>query len=166
MIKKEKTEYVIGIDIGGTKMSAALFDGKKVLADYKLATPKDDLNKFTVMLLALIEPLRDRAQKDKVKIKGIGIGIPGIVDVAENKIIKCNNIPILNGVKIVNLIKEKVDPDTFIVIDNDSNCFARAEALMGAGKKYNNVYGVIVGTGIGAGWWINQNIYQGGHGTA
>jgi len=166
MIKREKSEYTIGIDIGGTKMSAALFDGKRVIADYKLATPKEDLNKFTVMLSALIEPLRDRAQKDKIKIKGIGIGIPGIVDVVEGKIIKCNNIPLLNGIKIINLIKEKIDSDSLIAIDNDSNCFARAEALMGAGKKYSNIYGVIVGTGIGAGWWINQNIYQGGHGTA
>jgi len=49
--------YSIGVDIGGTKMSAVLFDGEKVLADYMLATPKDNLEHFMIMLKALVEPL-------------------------------------------------------------------------------------------------------------
>jgi len=165
MIKGFKKEYIIGIDIGGTKMSAVLFNGKQVLADYTLATPKDDLNKFIVMLGALIEPLRDKAKKDKVKIGGLGIGIPGVINLNEGKIVACRNVPILNGLKIVDLIKEKVDPDLEVKIDNDAECFTRAEALLGAGKKYKSVLGIIVGTGIGSGWWVNNNIFVGSHGT-
>ena len=44
---------IVGIDVGGTKMNAVLFDGQKVIADYKLATPKDTLDHFLIMLNAL-----------------------------------------------------------------------------------------------------------------
>ena len=54
--------YRIGIDVGGTKMSAVLFDGTKVIDDYMLATPRDTLDAFMVMINALLEPL---IQKDK-----------------------------------------------------------------------------------------------------
>ena len=65
-------QYTIGVDIGGTKMLAVLFDGKNVIADYTLATPKDTIDHFMIMLNALVEPLEDQAKKDDVKIKGIG----------------------------------------------------------------------------------------------
>ncbi|MEA3464138.1 MAG: ROK family protein [Patescibacteria group bacterium] len=161
---KTTKQYAIGIDIGGTKMSAVLFDGEKVAADYKLATPQDTSEHFLIMLNALIEPLIDRARKDKIKIKGIGLGVPGPVDYKEKKISVCNNVPIIAGVKIANQLQIKVGLP--VEIDNDTNCFLRAEALIGAGQKYGNIYGVIIGTGIGGAWWHNSEIYQGAHGGA
>ena len=146
-------------------MSAVLFNGRQVIADYTLATPKEDINKFMVMLLALIEPLLDRAKKDQTKIKGIGLGIPGTINFVEEKILVCPNTPVLNWVKIVELIKEKIDMELIVKIDNDAKCFTRAEALMGSGRKHQNILGVIVGTGIGSGWWFNQQIYVGSHGS-
>lgn len=160
---KKSSVYSIGIDIGGTKMSAVLFNGQEVLADYTLATPKDDIGKLMVMLLALIKPLEDRAKKDKTKIKGIGLGVPGLLDFNEGKVLLANNLPLLNGVKVVELVKQKVNPDYGVSLDNDANCFVRAEAKLGAGRKHKNVYGVIVGTGIGGGWWVNDSIYLGSH---
>ncbi|NTU99114.1 ROK family protein, partial [Candidatus Falkowbacteria bacterium] len=166
MLKESKIEYVIGVDIGGTKMSAILLNGSRVIADYTLATPKDDLPKFTAMLGALLEPLFDRAKKDKVKIKGIGIGLPAVLDITENKVLVAPNAPVLNNLKIVDLVKEKIDAEAIVKIDNDANCFARAEALLGAGKKCKSVYGLIIGTGIGGGWWINDSMYTGAFGSA
>jgi glucokinase len=165
MLKESKIEYVIGIDIGGTKMSAILLNGTRVVADYTLATPKDDLAKFTAMLKALVEPLFDRAKKDKVKIKGIGLGIPGVVDFSENKVLVSPNTPVLVNLKIADLIKEKISADVMVKMDNDAKCFTRAEALLGAGKKMKNVAGIIVGTGIGSGWWVDGKIYEGSHGS-
>jgi len=92
------------VDIGGTKMSAVLFDGAKVAADYLLATPKDNLEHFMIMLKALIEPLQDRANKDQAIIRGIGVGVAAELDYQENKILEAPNIPFLNGQKLpVNL---------------------------------------------------------------
>ena len=160
MAEKNK-QYTIGVDIGGTNMKAALFDGKEVISDYLLATPKDNLEHFMIMLFALIEPLLEKAREDKIKIKGIGLGIAGILDFKGEKIIKCPNIPILDGVGLMSLLEKKtVLP---VKIDNDTNCFLRGEMKIGAGQKYNNVYGIIVGTGIGGAWWVNNEIYQGSH---
>lgn len=153
--------YSIGVDIGGTKMSAVLFDGQNVLADSALATPTDNLNHFLIMLGALLEPLFEKAKNDNIKIKGIGVGVPGVLNKEGDKILKCPNVPILDGVNLVNRLAEKYKLPT--IIDNDTKCFVRAEAILGAGQKYNNIFGMIIGTGIGGGWWINKNIYSGAH---
>ncbi|MFH1523082.1 MAG: ROK family protein [Patescibacteria group bacterium] len=156
--------YTIGIDIGGTNMKAVLFDGQDVIADYSLATPKDSLNHFFIMIKALSEPLIDKAKKDKMKIKGIGLGIAGVHDYKEEKILKSPNIPLLDGVKL----KEQLENKTKLPIkmDNDTNCFLRAEVRLGEAKKYKNIFGLIIGTGIGGAWWINDDIYLGSHGGA
>ncbi len=142
-------------------MSAILFDGKTVLADSTLATPTDNLNHFMIMLDALIEPLKDKAKVDRIKIKGMGVGIPGVLNKEGNKILKCVNVPILDGVELAQKLSEKFELP--IKMDNDTKCFVRAEAMFGAGRKHSNVFGVIIGTGIGGGWWVNKEIYLGAH---
>ncbi len=167
MSKNEK-HYTIGIDIGGTKMSAILFDkdlptdkAKKIIADDKLATPKDNLEHFIIMLNALIEPLLEKAQQDKVKVKGIGLSVAGVQDYQEQKILISPNIPIINNVKLATEVKNKINLP--VKMDNDANCFLRAEMKIGAGQKYTNAYGIIIGTGIGGAWWFNNKIYHGSH---
>lgn len=154
-------KFSIGIDIGGTSMKAVLFDGEKILADYILATPKDNLEHFIIMLTALINPLLEKAHKEKIKIQGVGFALPGVINYKERKVLKSPNIPIIDNVNIVEQLENKINLP--IQIDNDTNCFLKAEIMFGAGKNYNNVYGVIIGTGIGGAWWINNKIYNGSH---
>jgi glucokinase len=161
MSKNSKT-YSIGVDIGGTKMLAVLFDGAKVIADFILATPKDSLDHFLIMLNALIEPLVEKAREDKVKIKGVGLGVAGIIDYQEGIMLESTNIPIINGVNLAKVVSERIDMP--VAIDNDGNTFIRAEVMMGAGKKYKNAFGFVIGTGIGGGWWVNGNVYRVAHG--
>jgi glucokinase len=71
------------------------------------------------------------------------------------------NIPILNNVNLQEKISDFLEMP--IVIDNDAKCFVRAEALIGAGRNFSNVYGLIIGTGIGGGWWHNNEVYPGAH---
>ena len=163
MTKQEK-QYTIGLDVGGTKMRAVLFDGQKIIADYNLATPTDDLENFMVMLKALVEPLTDKAREDKVKIKGLGLGVAGVIDYQEGRMLRSPNIPIIDGVKIAEELATRIELP--VVIDNDTNCFLRAEMKQGAGKKYSNAYGIIIGTGIGGAWWYNSEIYRGAFGGA
>ena len=161
MSKQDKV-YTIGIDVGGTKMNAVLFNGEKVVADYLLATPKDSLDHFLVMLKALVEPLVEKAKEDKIKIVGVGLGIAGVIDYKEDKMLESPNLAIINGVKVAQELADRIEMP--VMMDNDGNCFIRAEALLGAGKKYNNVYGIIIGTGIGGGWWIGNDVYRAVHG--
>lgn len=77
------------------------------------------------------------------------------------------NLPLLNKVKLADELRKLLEkPDLVIQVDNDVNCFVRAEALLGAGKKSTNVYGLAIGTGIGSGWWFKGEIYNGFHGGA
>ncbi len=159
---KKNEKYVIGVDIGGTNMKAILFDGKNAIADYSLATPKDNLDHFMVMLGALIDPLKDQAHKNKKNISGIGIGVNGPVDVKNNIVSACPNNPVLAEIKLAALIEEKIGIQT--KLDNDGNCFLRAEVKRGAAREYKNVYGITLGTSIGSAWWFNNEIYLGAHG--
>jgi len=159
-----KKTYTIGVDIGGTKMLAILFDGKNIIADYELATPKDTYEHFMIMLNALIEPLFDKAQQDKVSVELIGIGIAGVIDKKDRKILNSPNIEIINNRKIAADLEKQLE--TKILIDNDANCFLRAETTIGVAKKYKNAYGFIIGTGIGGAWWLNNEIYDGCSGGA
>lgn len=158
---KNNKQYSIGIDIGGTKMSAVLFDGEKSIANFTLATPTDNLNHFLIMADALVKPLEDEAKKRKKQIAGIGVGIPGVLAPGKEKVLKCPNVPILDGVNLKEKLAEKFKMP--ISLDNDTNCFVRAEAIFGLKEKYKNIFGLIIGTGIGGAWWKNGKIYDGAH---
>lgn len=157
-------KYSIGIDVGGTNMKAVLWSGEKTVMDYSLGTPKDTVKHLLIMIKALIEPLMERALKDKVKVSGVGLSVAGTHDFDNKKIAKSPNIRILNGVKLSEMLSQIIKLP--VKMDNDANCFVRAEARVGAASKFNNVYGIIISTGIGGGWWLNKKIYRGSHGGA
>jgi glucokinase len=157
-----KNNYSIGIDIGGTNIKAVLFNGEKTVLDSSLGTPQDSLEHLLIMISALIEPLSRRAEKDNKKIEGIGLGVPGIVDPYNVKISDAPNLPILNGIKLAEILSKRINLP--VRMDNDSECFLRAEATIGTASKYKNIYGITVGTGIGGAWWNNGDIYYGAHG--
>jgi len=171
MSENKTTNYAIGVDIGGTKMAAVLFDleKKEVLADYKLATPKESLEKFLVMLYALIDPLVEKAKAQEIKIAGIGVGVPGVLASPTEKnekglILRCQNVEILNNIELGEKIEKKYNLP--VKLDNDANCFLRAELTLGAVKNSASVFGITLGTGIGGALSIDHKIYQGVHGSA
>ena len=156
--------YKIGVDVGGTKMKAVLLHENKAIEEGELATPQDNLDHFFNMMKALLDPLLEKAGEDKKKIEGIGLSIAGMHDLHNGKIVNSPNITYLNNVGITEEIENKWGYSARL--DNDANCFLRAEAKMGAGEKYNNLFGMTIGTGIGGAWWLNNKIYRGSHGSA
>ncbi|MDP3899579.1 MAG: ROK family protein [bacterium] len=163
--------HSIGVDIGGTKMSAVLFDLEKneIIADYQLATPKDNLDNFLVMLWALIDPLIEKAKKEKFNVGRVGIGVAGVVDQPppknlEGKILDSPNLKIINNVSLGKIVFEKYGLP--VVMDNDANCFLLAETKLGAVKNYASAVGVTLGTGIGGAFTVNHEIFHGVHGSA
>lgn len=157
-------KYTIGIDIGGTNMKAILWNGEKIIMDYSLGTPKDNIKHLIIMLRALIAPLIEKANGDNYKVKGIGLSVAGIHDFKNKKIDHSPNIEILNGSKIGELLSKEIKLP--VKMDNDANCFIRAEAKIGIAQKFNNCYGIIISTGIGGAWWLNKKVYRGSHGVA
>ncbi len=164
--ESSKPTYQIGVDVGGTKINAVLLKNQEVIENNKLATPTDNLNHFIIMFKAAIEPLLERAVKEGGQVGFMGVGVPGTVNQHAGRVIACTNLPILDNLKLLSKLRTDLNLNLPLKLDNDANCFTRAEALLGAGAGYNNVCGITIGTGIGGAWWFNHNIYNGAHGGA
>ncbi len=159
---KKSKQYKIGIDVGGTKMSAVLFDGENIIDDYTLATPRDTLDSFMIMIKALVDPLLEKAKENKIKVIMIGLGVPGTMDTTRCKVLNSPNLEIINDISLVEELEKFLGIP--VAMDNDVNCFLRAEMLLGTGNKYKNAYGLTIGTGIGGAWWFGDMIYRGANG--
>lgn len=159
-----KKSATIGIDIGGTKVASVLWNGREIIARIVEPTVKDNLPDFLQQLIGHIDFLRIEAKAHKAKIRSIGLGLPGVIDFRTQTFLKAPNLSIIDGVKVGRRIEKMSGIKTYM--DNDARCFTRAEALVGAGKKFQNVFAVMVGTGIGGSWCINGKIYAGAHGSA
>lgn len=153
----------LGIDVGGTKISAALINrAGKIYARNKITTPARATNKEIIALLSrlILETLAKAAIKTK-KLKGIGIGIPGIVDSKTGAIITTPNLK-LSGTALAHALKIKFKCP--VVLGNDVNLGVLGEKWMGAASTAENIVGIFPGTGIGGGVIINGKLLTGTHG--
>jgi glucokinase len=151
----------IGVDFGGTKIRAGLLDTNLKLLKVIEHPTEAKKNKQTVLnnLYKII------AELDSTKVKGIGIASRGLVDHGKGTVIEADKMPDnFRKVQVGQLVSRKFKKKTFI--DNDVNCFTLAEGVLGAGKNYNIVVGVALGTGVGGGILINQQVYRGAQGGA
>ncbi|OGM90533.1 hypothetical protein A2999_02460 [Candidatus Wolfebacteria bacterium RIFCSPLOWO2_01_FULL_38_11] len=145
--------YKLGIDVGGTKIKAILLDNKsKPHFAFNIATPKNK----KAFLKNLESEIKNIIQK--YKISGIGVGLPGIIDMKHGILIKSPNLPFLNNWQARKLFSRF---SKNIAIDNDSRCFLRAEATLDVGHRYKNIVALTIGTGIGGGIMIDKKIYCG-----
>ena len=128
----------IGIDLGGTKIEGILLsDTNKVIERKRIQTKQEEgYNSIINRIVKLITNIRSRSDKECQ----IGICTPGALDL-ETGILKNSNTTCLIGKSIKVDIENKLGRS--IAIDNDANCFAMAEALLGAGKNYDIIFGVI-----------------------
>lgn len=159
--------YAIGIDIGGTKVEAVLFNEKLKQLNKKRAYFIKKGSESVVSMtrkdvLDLISNLVDEIKRDK-KIEGIGISIPDIIT-DDGKIAGESKIKSLSNFAICPYFKRKYKCK--IIVKNDADCLALGEQRFGAGKGHKNVIGVIYGTGIGAGIVLDGKIYSGTTGSA
>ncbi len=152
--------YAIGIDIGATKIKGAVVDekGKIKIRYIALTEAKRKGEEILTGIIGLIQYLRQEAGTRHLKLKGIGIGIPGVIK--NNKLVfGGGTLAHLIGFDLANRIKKETGLK--VVLENDSKCFALAESIFGAGKKYKRVAGIIWGTGIGSGIIDKKNRRRG-----
>lgn len=93
------------------------------------------------------------------EVAGIGIGMPGFMNAETGEILQINNIPSFNRFFIKPAVEKRFNLPAFQ--GNDANCFALGETYYGAGKKYNNLVGVTLGTGLGGGIILDRKIHTG-----
>lgn len=153
---------IISIDIGGTKISGALFsfDGKihqftKVLLEGRSGK---DAGKLVIELL---DELIAASGNNILKITGIGISVPGIV-YSEDGSVWAPNIPGWEKFPLQKIIKEHLNNNKIhVIIESDRSCYLCGELWQGAAKGSKNAVYIGVGTGIGAGIMIDNNLLHG-----
>ncbi len=144
---------IIGIDIGGTKITGIVWDGKKIVEDITLPM-SCNFPKFKEVLLKLAGQLSAGR-----RIKGIGIASAGYVNPVTGRLKLTGNAKFKADFNITKFFKSKFRMP--IRIDNDANAFTRAEMLVGQGNNMKNFLGFILGTGMGGGIVINRKLYRG-----
>jgi fructokinase len=159
----------IGVDLGGTKIEAVAAmhgaDGADVLVRRRIATERDrGYDAVLAAAAALIQSVAIEADLDIATVP-IGVGMPGGIT-RRGGLVKNSNTVCLNGrpfrSDLANVLGRAV------LFDNDANCFALAEARLGAASAYSGgvVFGVILGTGVGGGVVLRGSIWPGAQGIA
>lgn len=151
-------KYVVGVDLGGTKIYTALVDLEGNIVKEKVVETLVQEGEEAVAgrIIDTIDSVITGV--DKELIKSIGIGSPGPLDSKKGIIIETANLPFKNF-EIVKVIKERYDLPTYL--DNDANVATLAEFMFGAGKGTENMVYITVSTGIGGGAIINGKLYRG-----
>ncbi len=145
---------ILGIDLGGTNVRVGLIENDSLTKVESLPISRTD-NAMDVV--DNISSLIDRFSSEK--ILGIGVGVPSVVDVERGIVYDVQNIPSWKEVHLKDLLEKKFKVPVYV--NNDANCFAIGEKYFGKGKKYDNIVGLIVGTGLGAGLVIHGRLYSG-----
>ncbi|WP_375103408.1 ROK family protein [Paenibacillus sp. RS8] len=138
--------YVVGIDLGGTKIAAALFDSKGVLLNRELmetagaSTAEEVVQRMIGMI---------RSVSEGRPLMGVGLASPGAVNSQDGIVIHGTNLPEWDNVPLKRWMESELGVEVKVV--NDANAAAWGEYVRGAGKGSNNMVYVTFSTGIGAG---------------
>jgi fructokinase len=149
----------IGLDLGGTKIEAVLLDGSRELARVRIPTPRDD---YPATLQAIARVVADLEARGGTTAT-VGLGIPGAIDPVTHFVKNANSVWLIGRPLQADLETLLARP---VRIDNDANCFAVSEAADGAALSAAVVFGVIVGTGTGAGVVVNGRPLRGANAIA
>lgn len=145
---------IIGIDLGATNIRGAVVNGETMstIVSRKITvngTEEQVLNDVYFIIDQLIDN----------DIKAIGIGVPSVVDVELGIVYDVVHIPSWKEVHLKQILEEKYRITVFV--NNDANCFALGEHYFGKGKGAKDMVGLTLGTGLGAGIIINNQLYAG-----
>jgi glucokinase len=157
-----KTQYTLGIDIGGTTIKYGICSsGGRLKGQGAVPTPATALKE--VILNKLTEAIKETllfAVKENLPLSAIGIGTPGSVDIHRGYLMGGTpNFKHWRNVSIAKFLMNQFDIPVFV--DNDANLMAYGEFVYGAGKEKKDVICLTLGTGIGGGVIINGEIYRG-----
>lgn len=154
-------KYVVGIDLGGTKVEACLMDSSRnVLSRHRiLSQPQKGLDH----VLRNIQNMVKAVSKNN-HVEAIGIGTPGTYDTESDMLHGSPHTPVYETPGFIGKLRD--DFDRPLVVENDANCLALAEYFEGFNGEYSSVIAVILGTGMGYGLILEKKLYRGVHGGA
>lgn len=173
-MRESNVRHAVGIDVGGTTFAAGLFtaDGQADFAKVALATsaemvandswdtPTTDAHQVVAALIDGIHQILAVAKTDISQLSGITVAVPGNVDRSTGLIIECPNLPIIDGVNIVDAFQEAIG-DYPVFVANDAYCATLGELRYGAGRDVENLLMLTLGTGIGGGIALDNQVCRG-----
>ena len=152
----------IGIDIGGTSIKGAAVDSNgRVYERFSMPFIKGEPGEVTIHKLAEIVKEYIAAHGLEGKIAGIGLGSPGTLDVKNGIVNYANNLG-WNELPVAKIMQEVLPYP--VRLTNDANAASLGEAKYGAGKSYETIIMLTLGTGVGGGIIINGRLFEGNEG--
>ncbi len=158
LTNKSEEKYYAGIDLGGTFVKCGIVDNNgRLLRKGKVKTEGSYENVATTMAEIALRLAKDEG----VQLSGIGVGCPGTIDGKKGVVLYSNNL----GWKNVPLAKDisKIT-GVPVAITNDANAAALGESAFGAGKNYKDMILITLGTGVGSGIVIEDQLFEGNKG--
>jgi predicted NBD/HSP70 family sugar kinase len=159
-------KYNWGIDLGGTKIECAILDQQdptQIILRERIDT--ESIKGYDHIIAQVGRLIDSVSQKVGFRPTRLGFATPGVLDPASQTMKNCNTTS-MNGKPMAIDLAKVVGCE--VVLANDANCFALAEALLGAVQDINKeaqvVFGVILGTGVGGGLVVNGKVINGLHG--
>jgi glucokinase len=149
-----KNMKVIGIDLGATNIRGAVVsEGKASKIQARRINTGGTEKQVLGDVFSIVDRLIDR------DVEAIGIGVPSVVDAELGIVYDVQHIPSWKEVPLKRLMQERYDIPVYV--NNDANCFALGEHYFGKGRGIDNLVGLTIGTGLGAGIIINNTLYAG-----
>jgi glucokinase len=160
MSKKTRT-YFVGVDLGGTKMLAAVVDRKgNILSEVKRPTmPTSGAEKIVDRLAKTVLEAIEQANVAKKKVLAVGVGAPAPVDPRTGFLFQATNIPPLSNFPLGERLSAALGMPAFV--DNDVNVGTAGEHALGAGRGTKDMVGIFVGTGVGGGLIVDGRLRHG-----
>jgi glucokinase len=158
-----KPKYALGIDLGGTSIKLGIVSEKGKIF-YKISLPSNAEKGPEAVISQIEKGIRQILSHTKLKISGIGIGAPGVIDINKGTVEYPPNFPGWKKINLGSRIQSEFKYKTFI--ENDANAAAIGELIFGSGKNLKSFIMVTLGTGVGGGIIINRKIYRGDFGAA
>ncbi|MCJ7755097.1 MAG: ROK family protein [Thermoanaerobaculales bacterium] len=147
-------ETIIGVDLGGTKVSVGAVAGGEVHRVVRREVPAEEAAE--VVLDAIADTI---AEVFDSSVVGIGCGVPSVVDVERGVVFDVENIPSWKEVHLKAALEDRFGVP--VSVNNDANAFVVGEYVFGKGRGFHNVVGMTLGTGLGTGVIVAGRLYSG-----
>ncbi len=154
-----------GVDLGGTKIEGVILTAIDPLTTACRIRIPTEAQRGYAHIIGRIAKLTTQMEEESGinRPNQIGFGTPGTVDPPTGLMKNCNTTS-FNGQPLPKDLAAALNTD--VIVANDANCFALAEARLGAGKGFPTVFGIILGTGVGGGIVIDGKVLTGAQGIA
>ena len=150
----------LGLDLGGTKIAAAVVDDGVILAQRRVATPQTGLEAVVTALATTAQTLL----AEHPEVRGVGVGSPGPLDLRNGVVVFAPNIPGFRNVPLVALLQEALG--LHVTLENDANAAGYAEHRYGAARDLTSSVYLTLSTGIGGGVFVGDTVIHGKTGAA